>query len=301
MKWNLLPLPADTVPSNMTTLNTDSNSPQEIRLELSKQNHLWKKEPKAVLVYDRTQLKIHQHLLAIWNQQSQTHSYIEAVNVYQSSPSDAGEMVFGHAYSFQREQIDRELPSPLHLSLPDLSSFKEEDLKKVIFLDRDGIINEDTHYLKEEDQIRWMPDTFETLKELAKYDYQFVIVTNQSGIARGYFTLAELKKLHEAFSKKFKEMGLPLLDLFCPFHQKAQLEEYRKDSILRKPEPGMILLAAEKWGINLSQSFMIGDKESDRIKLPYLTSLLFQGQYPIENKELVFDSMREIATYILNQ
>ncbi len=128
---------------------------------------------------------------------------------------------------------------------------------KAIFLDRDGTIIIDKHYLADPKDIEYLPHTQEALILLAKQGFHFFLVTNQSGIGRGYFTENQMHQVHAQIKQDLKHWGTPLQDIaFCP-HLPAN------NCTCRKPKPGMLLSLIQKWSINPGQSFMIGDKPLD--------------------------------------
>lgn len=136
-------------------------------------------------------------------------------------------------------------------------------MKKVIFLDRDGTINVEKNYLHKWNEFEFEDKAILGLKELKKMGYEFIIVTNQSGIARGYYTEDDLEKLHTEMSNYLKNEGIEILDIYyCPHHQDG-IGEYRKKCDCRKPESKMLERAIEKYDIDIKKSFMIGDKKSD--------------------------------------
>ena len=135
---------------------------------------------------------------------------------------------------------------------------------KAIFLDRDGTINVNTHYVNHPNQVEILPNVIPALKILKKLGYLLIIITNQSGIARGYFKESDLKKVNNRLFKLLKKEDIRIDDLFyCPYHKQALLPQFKKDSFCRKPKPGMIYEATKKHNIDISQSYMIGDMPSD--------------------------------------
>jgi len=129
---------------------------------------------------------------------------------------------------------------------------------KAIFLDRDGVINENKQgYLYRYDDITFMPHLLPTLKAFMKAEYKLIIVTNQSGIARGYYTEKQMHRLHGKMRAYFKEHQVEIDDIyFCP-HGPADGCECRKPGI------GMLLAAAREHNLNLSKSWLIGDSHTD--------------------------------------
>lgn len=153
-------------------------------------------------------------------------------------------------------------------------------LKKALFLDRDGVINEDCQYPSKKEDIVFKQDIFEFCRFAESKGYLIIVVTNQSGIGRGYFTEDDLMVLHSWMKEVFANQGITITDFyFSPYHIKAIVEKYKKESDCRKPKPGMILRAVEEYSIDLKKSVMIGDKLSDRIELPELSSYILKSQY----------------------
>lgn len=165
--------------------------------------------------------------------------------------------------------------------------------RKALFLDRDGIINEDTAYPHKSEQIIFTDGIFELCRKAIQKGYLIIVVTNQAGVAKGYFTEEDVNTLHEWMKEEFREQGIEISAFyFSPYHPKATLEKYRKESDCRKPGPGMIRQAALEFDINISESLMVGDKTSDRIKIPELRSVIIkskyvQSGYDVENLSLV--------------
>lgn len=152
--------------------------------------------------------------------------------------------------------------------------------KKALFLDRDGVINEDIEYPHKPRHIIFKPGIFDFCKAALKKGYIIVVVTNQAGVAKGYFTEDDVKSLHEWMKGEFVKHGIPI-DAFyyCPYHKDAKVEAYKKDSYCRKPRPGMFIQAAEELDIEIDKSIVIGDKPSDRIELEGLTSYIIKSKY----------------------
>lgn len=130
-------------------------------------------------------------------------------------------------------------------------------MKKAIFLDRDGIINVDTNYLWRIEDLIWNDGIFELLTHLQSLGYLLIIITNQSGIARGYYTQKDFENLSAHMSEIMARNGIKITDIFhCPHAP--------KDSCTcRKPSGEMITNACKKWNIDPTKSYMIGDKPSD--------------------------------------
>ena len=130
---------------------------------------------------------------------------------------------------------------------------------KVLFLDRDGIINIDKGYIHKTEDVEFVDGIFDLLRFTMNKGFKFIVVTNQAGIARGLYAKSDVEKLHAFMSAKLKEEGIEIKEFFhCPHHP-----EFTGDCNCRKPEPGMLLAAKEKYGINMTESMIIGDKQSD--------------------------------------
>lgn len=133
------------------------------------------------------------------------------------------------------------------------------------FLDRDGVINFDHGYVSCWDQFEFMPGVPEALHGLAQAGYQLVIVSNQSGIGRGFYTEADLRKLNRQINDYLKTaFDIQMAGFYhCPHHPTEAQGEFLVQCECRKPAPGMILQASLDLGIDVSASLLVGDKDSD--------------------------------------
>ncbi len=144
---------------------------------------------------------------------------------------------------------------------------KELGIGKIgaVFIDRDGVINEDVGYAKSIDDIKLIKDIPHAIKLLKEAGLKIFVITNQAIISRGYASESEVEKIHEQINDIIaKETGIRIDKFyFCPHHPNADIEKYRKICDCRKPAPGLILRAAQENGINTKKSWMIGDKITD--------------------------------------
>jgi D-glycero-D-manno-heptose 1,7-bisphosphate phosphatase len=132
------------------------------------------------------------------------------------------------------------------------------------FLDRDGVINYDDGYIGTRDRVRWIPNVAKAIRRLNEAGYFVFFFTNQSGVARGYFTEEDVNKLHDWMRGELARDGARIDDIrFCPHHPQGTVTGYIQDHSWRKPAPGMLLDLAEHWPIQLEGSFVIGDRASD--------------------------------------
>lgn len=136
--------------------------------------------------------------------------------------------------------------------------------KAAIFLDRDGVINQDSGYVSHSDDFIFIDGVIDALRELKEKGYLLVVVTNQSGIARGLFSEDDFMRLTEWMDWSLADRGVDLDGIyFCPHHPSAGSGLNTQACDCRKPAPGMLLEAARELGINLAASYMVGDKVSD--------------------------------------
>jgi len=140
----------------------------------------------------------------------------------------------------------------------------EKPPRKAVFLDRDSTVIEDMRYSADIARMKVLPGVIEGLVRLQEAGYTLVIVTNQSGVARGCFTEAELRAFHEALTARLAESGVRLARIYyCPHYPEGKLPEYSTVCDCRKPAPGMILRAAKELALDLPDSWMIGDSDRD--------------------------------------
>ena len=134
---------------------------------------------------------------------------------------------------------------------------------RAVFLDRDGVICEDVNYIKTPSQCKLLPGVGSAIGLLNDLGLKIVIVSNQSGVARGYFTEEDVKQVNQ---KMLNELGGSChIDAiyFCPHHPEIGNQVYKKECDCRKPNPGMLNVAAQDLNLDLKHSFMIGDKMDD--------------------------------------
>ncbi|MDQ1277763.1 MAG: D-glycero-D-manno-heptose 1,7-bisphosphate phosphatase [Thermodesulfobacteriota bacterium] len=133
-----------------------------------------------------------------------------------------------------------------------------------VFLDRDGTINEEVGYLDSLEKLRVFPGAFEAVRLINHAGMKTIVITNQSGIGRGFFDEAFVDRVHEEMGRRFLAEGV-LIDGFyyCPHHPTEGVGPYRQTCSCRKPEPGLLLKAAADLGIDLGRSYMIGDMPKD--------------------------------------
>jgi len=149
-----------------------------------------------------------------------------------------------------------------------------------VFLDRDGVINKDKGYVSQIDDFEFIEGSIEGMQLLKQHGYLIVVITNQSGIARGYYSEDEFMTLTEWMDWSLADRGVDLDGIYyCPHHPEKGIGDYKQDCACRKPNTGMLDSAAEELDIDFSKSFLVGDKLSDiqagqksKLKANYLVS-----------------------------
>ncbi|PCI58099.1 MAG: D-glycero-beta-D-manno-heptose-1,7-bisphosphate 7-phosphatase [Gammaproteobacteria bacterium] len=135
---------------------------------------------------------------------------------------------------------------------------------KALFLDRDGIINIDHGYVYKIADFEFVDGIFELCQKALQFNYQIIVITNQAGIARGYYNENDFLALTHWMKTEFKKHDVVITDVFfCPHHPTSGVNEFKQQCNCRKPAPGMILKAQQLHNIDLQQSIFIGDKGSD--------------------------------------
>lgn len=168
--------------------------------------------------------------------------------------------------------------------------------KQALFLDRDGILNIDKAYVYRFSDIEWVEGIFELIHFANTHDFLVIVLTNQSGVAQGMYKETDVIALHSEMDHFLKLRNLRVDDWFY-------CTEY--DSDRRKPRPGMMIEARDKHNIDLSKSFMLGDKPTDVLEIKGPTTYLLRGNYPLEEIEKnktaeIFSSLKDILERLKN-
>lgn len=136
--------------------------------------------------------------------------------------------------------------------------------KPAIFLDRDGVINVDKKYVYKISDFEWIQDSKKAIKYIKDRNYFVFVVTNQSGITRGYYNESDVEILHNYINKELRKIDTQIDEFFySPYHPEISNSKYENMQHLRKPNTGMLELAQKKWKFDKQNTFMIGDSASD--------------------------------------
>jgi D-glycero-D-manno-heptose 1,7-bisphosphate phosphatase len=136
--------------------------------------------------------------------------------------------------------------------------------RPALFLDRDGVLNVDHGYVGTRDRFEWMPGAREAIRAATDAGWHVFVITNQSGVARGYYDEAAVATLHEWMTDEARRAGGTIDDIrYCPFHPEAAVPAYRRVSDWRKPAPGMLLDLMRAWDLDATHCVLVGDQETD--------------------------------------
>ena len=170
---------------------------------------------------------------------------------------------------------------------------------RTLFLDRDGIINLDKSYVHKFKDVEWVPGIVEVIKAARKNKLKVVVLTNQSGVARGYYKESDVIELHKQMEYYLESQGA-LVDgwYYSLYHGEGSIPELKAESYFRKPWPGMMLKAASELDLEIEKSFMIGDKKSDILNIPGPNYHLLKGNYDLQGANaLIHTEVDKIIPY----
>lgn len=165
-------------------------------------------------------------------------------------------------------------------------------MDKIVFLDRDGTINKEVDYLYRPEDLVILPEVTSALRRLKEHGFRLVVVTNQAGVARGYYKEEDVKTLHDALNRRLSKEGAEIDQFFyCPHHPVHGISEYKVECHCRKPETGMFEMAEAYFQVDKAHSYMIGDKllDTEAGNRYGVSSILVGTGYGKD----IYDSMKE--------
>ncbi len=176
-----------------------------------------------------------------------------------------------------------------------------------LFLDRDGVVNHEVGFLYRSADVRFLDGIFPLCRTAQQLGYRLVVVTNQSGIARGLYTTAQFEELMTWMRARLAEEGVTLTAVYhCPYHPEHGQGEFRREHEDRKPSPGMLLRAAREHGIDLTRSILVGDRCSDiaaahaaRLRQAFLIAGTEPASCP--GDYLAIERLPEVETWLKSQ
>ena len=187
-------------------------------------------------------------------------------------------------------------------------------MNKAIFLDRDGTINEEMGYINHADRFKVFPFVPRSIQIFNKLGFKVIVITNQSGVARGYFEESLVIEIHNQLYVYLKEKKAAIdMIYYCPHHPTEGIGKYKQDCRCRKPKPGMIEKAVQEFNIDLHQSYLISDRYKDILfakKLNIAAALVLtgygKGEYTYqkhlwsEQPDFIGDNLLDVAEMIEN-
>ncbi len=174
---------------------------------------------------------------------------------------------------------------------------------RALFLDRDGVINHEVGYLYRAEDVRWVEGIVTLCRTAIGLGYKLVVITNQSGIARGLYSMAEYEELTEWIRGELLRHGIRLDAVYCcPYHPEG-VGEYKREHEDRKPGPGMLLRAARELDVDLARSVLVGDRCSDieaGLAAGVRQCFLVKGteRVPCPGAHIAVDSLAEIECWL---
>lgn len=181
--------------------------------------------------------------------------------------------------------------------------FSRSEFKKALFLDRDGILNHDGGYLFEFEKMSFYNEITESLKLFKAHGYDIFVITNQSGIARGYYSEDDVRELHKKMRAHFEKLGVVISAFYHSCHHPDKgVDKYKAISFTRKPYPGMVSMAMREFPITLVDSVMIGDKKSDQLMAFPGTTFHMKRQYDLSNSSAqIFENYEELKMFLASK
>jgi D-glycero-D-manno-heptose 1,7-bisphosphate phosphatase len=175
---------------------------------------------------------------------------------------------------------------------------------RALFLDRDGVINHEVGYLYRPQDVRWVEGIVRLCRTAMQLGYKLIVITNQSGIARGLYTMEQYEDLTAWMRAELLKQQVTFDAVYCcPYHPEHGIGEYKREHEDRKPGPGMLLRGAREFGVDLAQSILVGDRCSDiaaGLAAGVRQCFLVAGTEPepCPGKHIVVDSLDEVERWL---
>jgi len=177
-----------------------------------------------------------------------------------------------------------------------------DERRPAVFLDRDGTLNKEVNYLHKIENFEWVSGAPQAVKRLNAFKVPVLVVTNQSGVARGYYDEAAVERLHAWMNEELAKVGAKIdAFYFCPYHPDGRVEKYRAMTHCRKPNPGMFEEAIEEWGVDPARSVVVGDKNTDLVpgnELGMTTILVRTGHGDTEDDTVADHVVRDVGAAV---
>lgn len=176
---------------------------------------------------------------------------------------------------------------------------------RALFLDRDGVINIDRGYVYLKEEFEFTPSIFDICKLASSLEYKVIVITNQAGIGRGYYSEDQFKELNEWMCYEFEKRGVKIDKVYySPYHPEYGLGYYKADHISRKPKPGMIHEAELDFNLDLGKSLLVGDKYTDILAgmaAGINLNILITDAAPVELNDMEYlrvQKLEEVSTFL---
>jgi len=177
-----------------------------------------------------------------------------------------------------------------------------DERRPAVFLDRDGTLNKEVNYLHKIENFEWVSGAPQAVKRLNAFKVPVLVVTNQSGVARGYYDETAVERLHAWMNEELAKVGAKIdAFYFCPYHPDGRVEKYRAMTHCRKPNPGMFEEAIEEWGVDPARSVVVGDKNTDLVpgnELGMTTILVRTGHGDTEDDTVADHVVRDVGAAV---
>lgn len=196
--------------------------------------------------------------------------------------------------------VDIGTPESFFWSQNRIIDWISESSRPCLFLDRDGVLIRHIPYISNTAQVELYSEMVELIKMANEANWLVSVVSNQAGIAKGYFSVADCEVLNSFIDERIKNAGARIDSWhYCPYHPRGTVAEFSRRSIYRKPSPGMLLKTSEDFNIRLKDSILIGDNSTDKMDIPGLETWFIRGDFDLSGISLpIFDNHKHLLEYV---